>query len=117
MSQAHLAEVGVHAPPLEITRPEQRRQLVEVGLAGRGEAAQQLAHGPAGEPDEAGLAVHRLEDSGCPILEDHLGAVDPVALLDVQQMTAHLVRRPGIRRLASVQPHLPSACSRSCSQH
>ena len=87
-------------------RTEQCRQFVEVGLPGRGEAAQQVAHGAAGEPDEAGLAVHRLEASSCPMLEDHLGAVDPVAFLDVQQMTAHLVRRPGIRRLAPVQLHI-----------
>jgi hypothetical protein len=40
------------------------------------------------------------------MLEDYVGAVDPVAFLDVQQMTAHLVRRLGIRRLAPVQPHI-----------
>jgi hypothetical protein len=40
------------------------------------------------------------------MLEDYVGAVDPVAFLDVQQMTAHLVRRLSIRRLAPVQPHI-----------
>jgi hypothetical protein len=104
LAQRDGAELRV--PPLsrQIRRRDQPLELFQIGLPGISERRQQVRDRPPGEADEASLSVYRLERVVAVVRQDDARPVDPVRLLDVNEVPADFVRRPGVRCLTGVEP-------------
>lgn len=116
LRQSHLAEGWMTATALELRGADELPELDEVLPPGLGETIEDLRERPALELRETSLPVHRLELVLGAVLEDDPGAVEPVTLLDVQQVPAYLVRRPRVGSLSPVQP-LIGVVEQECVQH
>ena len=103
LAERHLAKIRMPPSSDQVVIAHERVQLDEVGAASHREAVQKLGQAQAIEPRKAGFAVDRAKDRR-PVVEDHAGPIDPVDLLDVDEMPNNLVRRPCTRSLVTQDP-------------